>query len=197
MLETGVGATAMETALHWCLNGPRWGDAVYRPRLLVSAGFAGALQPEQRVGELVLATEVADAQGHCWPALRPTAWAEGAFAAGRLLTMRELVSDPQEKQRLGRQYKALAVDMESAVAARLCHEHNVPFACLRVISDDWQTALSPCLVALLRRERISWLRLAVQVLRRPKLLSDFGRLAGQTRQAARQLSAPLAALLDG
>jgi adenosylhomocysteine nucleosidase len=167
----------------------------YRPRLLVSVGFSGALQPQQRVGDLVLATEVVDQQGQRWPALRPAAWANRDIAAGRLLTMPELVSDPQEKQRLGQQYEALAVDMESAIVARLCHQHKVPFACLRVISDDWQTALSPHLVELLRRESVSLPRLAGKVLRHPKLIGELWRLARQTRRAARSLRSPLSALI--
>jgi nucleoside phosphorylase len=194
-LETGIGTAAMESALRWCLSKPCFGDSPYRPRLLVSVGFSGALQPEQRVGDLVLATEVVDQQGKCWPALRPAAWVNRDIAAGRLLTMPELVGDPQEKQRLGRQYQALAVDMESAVAARLCHQHKVPFACLRVISDDWQTALSPHLVELLRQERVSPARLAGRVLRHPKLIGELWRLARQTRRASRRLLSPLSVIL--
>src|SRR5690348_6176808 len=64
MLETGVGVAAMEAALHWCLREPRFGDVVYRPHLLVCVGFSGALQPGQRVGDLVLASEVVDQQGN-------------------------------------------------------------------------------------------------------------------------------------
>jgi phosphorylase superfamily protein len=195
MLETGVGAAAMETALRWCLSGPRFGGMPYRPRLLVSVGFSGSLQPEQRVGDLVLATEVVDPQGHCWPALRHAAWANRDIAAGRLLTMPELVSDPREKQRLGRQYDALAVDMESAVAARLFHQHSIPFICLRVISDDWQTPLSPHLVHLLRQGHVSIPRLAGQVLRHPKLIGELWRLASQTRYASRRLSEPLSVIM--
>jgi adenosylhomocysteine nucleosidase len=197
MLETGVGAAAIATSLRWCLNGPRFGNLPYRPRLVVSVGFSGALQPEQRVGDLVQATEVVDSQGKCWPASLPAAWADREIAAGRLLTVPELISDPQEKQRLGRQYEALAVDMESAVAARLCHQHQVPFACLRVISDDWQTSLSPHLTKLLRHGHVSLPRLASHVLRYPPLIGELWRLAGQTRQASRRLLAPLSAVIVG
>ena len=109
--------------------------------------------------------------------------------------MPELVGAPREKQRLGRQYQAVAVDMESAVTARLCAQHNVPFACLRVISDDWETALSPQLIDLLRQGRVSIPRLAAKVLRHPSLIGELWRLAGQTRSAARQLVKPLAAVL--
>ncbi len=195
MLETGVGAEAMETALCWCLSEPRFCGMPYRPRLLVSVGFSGALQPEQRVGDLLLATEVVDPQGHHWPTVRPAVWANPDITLGRLLTVPQLVSDPREKQLLGRRYDALAVDMESAVAARRCYQHNIPFACLRVISDDWQTPLSPHLVELLQQERVSIPRLAGRVLRHPRLIGELWRLAGQTRRAARRLLALLAFIL--
>ncbi len=195
MLETGVGAAAMETALRWCLSGPSFCGMPYRPRLLVSVGFSGSLQPRQRVGDLVMATEVVDLQGQRWPAVCPAVLVSSGIAAGRLLTVPELVSDPRDKQKLGRQQDALAVDMESAVAARLCYQHDVPFACLRVISDDWQTPLSPHLVELLRHERVSIPRLAGQVLRLPKLIGELWRLARQTRYASRRLLDPLSAVV--
>ncbi|HZV04061.1 MAG TPA: hypothetical protein VE999_03135 [Gemmataceae bacterium] len=194
MLETGVGADAMEAALRWCLSGPCCGDVPYRPRFVLSVGFSGALQPEQRVGDLVLASEVVDTEGNTWPTFCPEALADRNLPAGRVLTMPELVGDPHEKQRLGKQYQAVAVDMESAVAARLCAQHQVPFACLRVISDDWETSLSSHLIDLLRQGRVSIPRLAAKVLRHPKLIGELWRLASQTRLAARLLAEPLAAV---
>lgn len=196
MLESGVGAESMETALRWCLSGPRFCGMPYRPRLLISAGFSGALQPDLRVGDLVLATEVIDPQGNRWSAMPPAALAGCNIASGRLLTMPELIGDPQEKRRLGRQYEALAVDMESAIAARICQEYSVPFACLRVISDDWQTALSPHLMELLRQGRVSLPRLVARMLRHPQLIGELGRLARQTRRAARNLRESLSAILS-
>jgi len=189
MLETGLGAAAMETALRWCLNTPRFDTAPYRPRFVLSAGFSGALQPGQRVGDLILATEVVDQQGNCWPTYCPDYLAAEVHSRGRLLTVTELAGDPRTKQRLGERYEAMAVDMETAVVARLCQEHGIPFACLRVISDDLNTPLSPHLVELLRRGRVSPLRLAWTVLRHPSLIQELWRLAGQTRFAAGRLSA--------
>lgn len=189
MLETGVGEAAMKAALRWCLRGPRFGDMVYRPRLLVSVGFSGALLPGQRVGDLVLATEIVDQRGNQWPALHSDLLINPEIALGRVLTVPELVADPHEKARLGRQHEALAVDMESAAAARLCRQFNVPFACLRVISDDQSTALSPHLVELLRRGRVSGPRLARTVVRHPQLIRQLWHLAGNTRRAAQRLLA--------
>jgi nucleoside phosphorylase len=195
MLETGIGAAAMETALHWCLSEPRFGDVPYRPRLVALLGFSGALQAELRLGDLVLANEIVDESGGRWSAFHPPLINTSKIALGNLFTAAELIGDPAEKQRLGRQYEALAVDMESAVAARLCHERAIPFVCLRVVSDDWNTPLSPQLLDLMRRGRVSPFRLAAAVPRHPRLLGELWRLAGQTRQAARKLLA-IGALLS-
>ena len=194
MLETGVGAAAMEAAVRWCLSEPRIGEAAYRPRLLLSLGFSGALQADLSVGALVLATEIVDGEGNCWPALHPTHFTTHTIALGRLVTMPDPIGDPIEKQRLGRQYQALAVDMESAVAARICHERHIPFACVRAVSDDCETALSPHLVALLRRGRVSAMRLAALVVRHPSALVELERLARHTRTAAKNLLAARALL---
>lgn len=194
MLETGVGTAAMESAVRWCLSEPRFGEAAYRPRLLLSLGFSGSLRPDLSVGSLVLATEVVDCEGNCWPALHPTDFAAHTSALGRLLTMPDLIGDPKEKQRLGRQNDALAVDMESAVAARLCHERHIPFACVRAVSDDCATALSPHLVSLLQKGRVSPMRLAALVVRHPSALVELERLTRHTRTAAKNLLAARALL---
>lgn len=188
MLETGLGAAAMEAALLWCLRAPRLGSAPYRPRFVLSAGFSGALQPEQRVGDLVLATEIVDQHGGHWHTDDLLGMAlETAVSRGRLLTVTRLVATPEEKQRLGREYQALAVDMETATVARLCRQHDVPYACLRVISDEWNTPLSPHLVELLDGGEVSMSRLIGAVLRHPGIVLELSRLAAQTRMAAQRL----------
>jgi adenosylhomocysteine nucleosidase len=189
MLETGLGAAAMETALRWSLNAPRFGEVPYRPRFVLSAGFSGALQAEQHVGDVILATEIIDESANCWPVTWPGDIPDGEMPSrGRLLTVSQLVGDPQDKQRLGQQYQALAVDMETAIVARMCLEYGVPFACVRVISDELNTPLSPHLIHLLRDGRVSLLRLTWSLVRHPMLCRELWRLAGQTRFAARRLA---------
>jgi hypothetical protein len=188
VLETGLGAAALEKGLAWLLGSPPLGNVPYRPKRTLLAGFSGALQEGLNVGDLILATEFLDPKGERWPAtwLPPSDWQPG-IRRGRLLTTAHLISDPEEKRRLGRQYDALAVDMESAVAARLCHRHGVPFGCLRVISDDWDTPISPRLVDLLRHGRVALPRLLAAVLRSPRLVREMWQLARHTRIAAQQL----------
>ncbi len=199
VLETGLGPAAVEAALTWALGSPLFGNVPYRPKLVLSAGFSGALRPGLRVGDLVLATEVADLEGNRWPApwpgeLPPGEW-RPPLTRGRLLTVPGLAGTPGAKRALGERHDALAADMETAAVARLCQKHEVPFGCLRVISDDWDTPLSSQLVGVLRGGRVAPLRLAAALARRPGLVGELWRLARQTRTAARQLAQALGEVL--
>jgi adenosylhomocysteine nucleosidase len=193
LLETGIGSGRMTTALEWLLGRPILDHSPYQPDLIVSAGFSGALRPGLAVGDVVLATEVADLEGNTWPAT----WPAGAPLPhqGRLLTVPHLVSNPEEKRRLGREHAALAVDMETATLARLCSRHGVPFGCVRAISDDVDTALSPRLVTLLAGGQVSPWRVLAALAAAPRLVGELWRLARQTRRAARALSSTLRDLL--
>ena len=192
-IETGVGAAAMEKALLWLLSGPLLAGVPYRPSMVLSAGFSGAVVPGLGVGDLILASEVCDAAGAC----RPTTWPVGetSFRRGRILTVPNLIGSPEEKRRLGAQSGAVAVDMETAVVARLCTAAGVPFGCLRVISDNVDTSLSERLLAVLNGGRVGPARLAAAVLRRPSLLAELIRLGADTRKAAARLAAGLEELL--
>src|SRR5262249_51238756 len=151
VLETGVGTGRVRDALGWLLGGPA-GRPV-RPAFVLCAGFSGALQPAWRVGDGLLASEVADLDGGLWPAARPGRPA--ALPRGRLLTAPRLVGTPAEKKELGKRHGAAAVDMETAAVARACAERGVPFGCVRAISDDADAALSPRLVSLLAGGRVA------------------------------------------
>jgi hypothetical protein len=188
----------MEKTIAWLLSDPNLEKGPYHSRFVLSAGFSGGLQDGCPVGDLVLATEVVDEQGHCWPAtwprLQPSR--DGGLRRGRILSCREPIGNTSHKRSLGSHFQALAVDMESAALARQCHSRGVSFGCLRVISDDVDTSLSAELVALLASGPITPVRAFKALLRSPRLASEFWRLARQTRYAARQLAAGLDILLD-
>jgi adenosylhomocysteine nucleosidase len=190
VLETGMGAPAAERALREVLLAP-----TSAPRLVLSAGFSGALRPGLLVGDLVLATEVIDEEGNAFACSFVPSLPEHV-RRGRILTSSCLVGDPGQKAALGARHQALAVDMESAALARLCRQHQVPFGCLRVISDAVDTALSPELVGLLGRGRVRPVALALALARRPSLLAELLRLAAHTRKAARTLAQGLHQILE-
>jgi adenosylhomocysteine nucleosidase len=189
-----MGHGAAARALDWL-----FGSGPDRPAAVLSAGFSGALRPEAKVGHLVAATELVAPPDQVWPVTWcPDLAAELAGTVlhrGRLLCMPELVTDPRDKQRLSEEYRALAVDMETAAVAQFCHAHRVPFGCLRVISDGFDTPLSGRLATLLRGGRVSPVRLAAALARSPALIVEMCRLATATRRAARLLARGLEELL--
>jgi adenosylhomocysteine nucleosidase len=199
VLETGVGAGCAEAALNWVLSKPTLDKLTYRPRVVISAGFAGALREEQAVGDIILATEVIDAAGEriatTWPGELPAGEWRPPLHRGRLFCSPSMVGAPEEKRRLGVQHEALAVDMESAVVARLCRKHDVPFGCVRSISDAVHTPLSPELLKLLAKGSVSPLAVVGAVATRPKMIGELWGLARSTRYAAEQLKTALGELL--
>jgi adenosylhomocysteine nucleosidase len=193
VVETGIGPAAMDKALAWLLSGPAMDGIPFRPACVISAGFSGAIVAGLNIGELIVASEVCDAEGGCWRATWPDT--TSAIPRGRLLTVASLVGRPEEKRRLGERTGAVAVDMETAAVARRCTDAGVPFGCLRVISDDVDTPLSESLLAVLADGRVRTGRLAAAVLRRPALIAELMRIAKDTRLAARRLAAGLEELL--
>ena len=123
-VETGVGPAAVAHALDWLLAGPAWRGVPYRPKVLVFAGFAGALDPALRVGDVFLADEVVDGAGRHWPTTWPGVVSESRWEPplhrGRLLATPQMVATPDAKARLAESHQARAVDMESAVFAERC-----------------------------------------------------------------------------
>ena len=67
--------------------------------------------------------------------------------------------------------------------------------CVRAISDEVDTALSPQLISLFEGERIAPVRLLAALAKRPGLAGELWRLARHTRHAGRQLALALGELL--
>jgi adenosylhomocysteine nucleosidase len=179
-------------ALDWLATGPLIDGRPVAPRFLVGAGFAGALRPGLGVGAVVVAAEVADTRGQRWQPGWPVDL--HGLPAGRLLAVRKIVGSVVEKRRLGVSFQALAADMESAALARWATDRGTPFGCVRAVSDDAATPVSPRLLRVLIAGRVRPMRLAVELVRSPGLLRHLYRLARQTRLAADRLASALARL---
>ncbi len=187
LLESGIGVERVSTVLDWL-------ESRERPSFALCAGFSGALSAACPVGSVVWATDVVDTAGTCWPTTYPAApWTD--MRCGRLLTMPRLVATAAEKRALGRKHDALAVDMESARFAERCTRAGIPFGCIRGISDDVDTGLSPQLATMLAGGTVAPFRFAAALARRPSLLPELLRLARDTRAASRCLGHALAQLV--
>ncbi len=193
-----MGRPCVEHALGWLSTQPLIGGVPYRPKLVISAGFAGGLAQDLRVGDLVVATEICDEAGSVvpvsWPGELSGVW-QPVPHRGRILTNAAPVALTEQKKALAEQYTALAVDMESVLVARWCLSRQIPFGAVRVISDDAHTSLSSELQGLLAGGQPSIWRIMAAVARSPKLLGELSRLTRHTHLAGKQLGRALGELL--
>jgi adenosylhomocysteine nucleosidase len=195
VLATGMGRAPAERGLAWLLGRPMLGNLPYRPKLVVAAGYCGALQDGFHVGDIILATDVVDAATGdrwqaTWPGELPSGRWDPPLHRGRIVTVPRLAATPAEKHELGHRHEAVAVDMETAIVARLCHQAEVPFGCLRAVVDEAATPLAPQLASW----EAPW-RLAVAVLRRPWLAGELWQLAKRSRLAGERLGRALGEVL--
>jgi adenosylhomocysteine nucleosidase len=199
VVETGVGPANVTRVLDWLLATPKFGAVPYEPSLLIFAGFAGALTDRLKIGDIVLADEIVDLHGHRWSTTWPPESLDGDWTPplhrGRFVSVDQLSGSAQEKRRLGEQHQALAVEMESAVFAERCARAGLPFACVRAISDEVDTPLSPALTTLLSGGSASPWRLLRALARHPGMLPELLRLGRDTKRASRQLGLALGELL--
>jgi len=100
--------------------------ASYEPEMVISAGFAGALTADLRVGDVVVPARVIDAGDG--------SSIETGTGFGRLVSVAEMAS-VERKGVLGTKYGAVAVDMEAAAVAKSAGLRSVRFRAVKAISD--------------------------------------------------------------
>jgi adenosylhomocysteine nucleosidase len=96
--------------------------------LVLSVGWAGALDSGMRTGECYIPSEIIDTQTGERYSLT-----DGKRVL-RLVTT-PVVADSPEKRRLWHSYGAVLVDMEAATVARLARMRGIPLCCFKAISD--------------------------------------------------------------
>jgi adenosylhomocysteine nucleosidase len=117
----GIGAAPARRAAEAVL-------AIYKPNLIYSAGFAGALAAGLAVGAIVQPHRLVNA-------------ADGSSVSldrgeGVLVSFGS-VANSEQKIRLRDSFGALAVDMEAAAVSRAAELRGVEFAVVKAISDEW------------------------------------------------------------
>lgn len=164
---------------------------------LVSFGFAGALSPALKSGDLCLVREVRNALGEHFPVtpLAPAGEGAGNAPSGILVSAPETVLSVDAKQALQRISGADCVDLESFTIAKAAHEAGVPCMVVRVIIDDAGTslpeALTRCVDDFGRPRAVALVRAFAS---RPGLLLAAMRLAWAEQAARRGLRAAAAEL---
>jgi adenosylhomocysteine nucleosidase len=159
------------------------------PSLVLTCGFAGALNPKLPRGAIVFSTD--DGLN-----LSPALLRFGAKPVRFHCSPRVAVTSA-EKQQLWESTRADAVDMESEIIRQLCRERGIPSATIRVISDSAEEDLPLDFNALMTSEQnLRYLRVAAELIRSPGKLSQLLELRRSTTAAARQLGAYLNELLE-
>lgn len=115
---------------------------------VISFGVAGGLDPNLRSGDIVVATEVMAGEARWRAGLALNEEVISSFGLGRRRVVRgsltgveAAVAAQADKAALRQRTGAVAVDMESHIAASYAEETGLPFAALRVISDPANRAL--------------------------------------------------------
>jgi adenosylhomocysteine nucleosidase len=184
LIVGGTGRKSARRATQILLEG-------HRPTWVISAGFAGALNPDLVRNSVLLASEVVDQDGSTWAidvSVPPEA-EQQRLRSGRLLTVDRIVRTAAEKDALRQRYQADAVDMETSAVAAVCSERHVRCLSIRVVSDEAGTDLPPEILSILGRSGGYRVGAALGAIwRRPSSIKELWALREHAVEAADRLA---------
>ncbi len=162
---------------------------------LIALGVAGGLSPALAPGTLIAARRVREGAADAPPpdpVWLDRALASGLAVAGTVVTSQFILPYPAMKTALWRTLpgeEPAAVDLESAVYARIAARRGVPFLVLRAVLDPAEEEL-PLDFNLCRRAdgRVSRARVVGRAVLRPRRIPELARLRGRVRQCAERLA---------
>jgi adenosylhomocysteine nucleosidase len=155
--------------------------ALYRPSLIQSVGFAGALDKSLHVGDVFVPAVVIDARDGSRTQI------EGTHNHGALLTFMDIAGVAQ-KASLAQAYGAQAVDMEASAVAAAARAHGIPFAAIKVISDESNFEMPQTARFIDSQGQFRTASFAFFAALRPWLWPRVAQLASNSRKAANALS---------
>jgi adenosylhomocysteine nucleosidase len=173
ILLTGIGRQNAKKSLREFL-------ATHSPKLVLTCGFAGGLNPDLKLGDVVF--ETSD------ETLRTKLLGAGAkqsnfFCADRIATT------VAEKKKLRAETGADAVEMESAAIHAVCRERGISCATVRVISDTASEDLPLDFNALAKPDKnLDFGKLFLAIAKSPGKISALMELQKKTKFAAKQLA---------
>ena len=147
-LKTGAGPNRSAVRLERLL-------ACCKPSQILLAGYAGALDPSLKIGDLVV-IRAASSFGEQESALTleqtplTGSWELGRsqelfqlgknaglrISLGETLTSPHIIGEPGQKRTLRRRFHADVIDMETAALARVSLSRGVPLSCVRAVTDE-------------------------------------------------------------
>jgi nucleoside phosphorylase len=174
----GIGKERAQASIGRILDSRRWhqGDA------LLMLGFAGALDPVLKCGDLMVPTYYYTESGDHIAADRDL-WQQARLAAldgelpvvqGNSLTVSEIIATPDEKGALYRRHQVGSVNMEDYWVAEVATNARVPFLSARAVLDPAGQALPRYVPELAGRPLEAAFRVLSQPWRAPAILALAG-----------------------
>lgn len=156
---------------------------------LMSAGLAGALVPELKTGDVIVADRLLTSDK---PALACTpAWVAALSGAGTkasLYSAGVAVSTAEEKHAVAAAHGAAAVDMESYGVGEAAQELGLPFVALRAIADGADRAIPPAALKGLKADGSTDPRAVLRAMAAsPGQIGGVLAVASDSRKASRAL----------
>lgn len=173
ILLTGMGQRNAEKSIRAALS-------TQKPALVLTSGFAGALNPDLSLGTVLFSCDEARLQPHLIAA--------GARSA-RFHCANRVASTAAEKRALRESTHADAVEMESQIIANVCREHQIPCATVRVILDTASEDLPLDFNFLMTADQqMDYRKLAFSLAKSPSKIAALLRLQRQSKAAASKLA---------
>jgi adenosylhomocysteine nucleosidase len=177
ILTTGMGQKNAERAFRQKIKASR-------PAMVLTCGFAGGLNPELNLGDVVFSAD----NNFSFAAALVSAKALPA----RFHFSSRIASTAEEKKALRQLTEADAVEMESGIIRAICAERSIPSATVRVISDVANENLPLDFNQLMTSEyNLDYGKLLKTILISPGKIGGLLNLQRQTKKAAANLSTVL------
>src|SRR6266403_3585496 len=176
VLHTGVGEKVCRQRLGKFLENQQFD-------FLISTGFAGALNDELQVGDLLLAKNCSTVDLN----EKRSSVSRLPIHMADLFTAPTLIDSSDERIEIARASGAAAVDMETEFIARACAAHGIPLLSLRVITDTPREPFPapPKILFDIERQRTHLVKLARFLLAHPNKiprLIEFARRIARARK---------------
>lgn len=154
---------------------------------IISFGVAGALAPELKPGDCIVASGIVDGD-------QTFSCDENWFQAvairlpeKRIATIagsQSILADSGQKHALHLKTGAAAVDMESHIAARAARARSLPFITIRTISDAADRVLPPAALSALKPDgKIDMFGVVQSLIARPGQIPALVRTASESERA--------------
>jgi len=151
---------------------------LYQPTAVISAGFAGALDPQLKAGVAVPVRKIIDAADGS---------SENFECPGLTLITASEVAGTGQKEKLAKAYAGHAVDMEASAVARGAQQHGVRFQAFKAISDERDFEFPAMQDFITQDGSFQTVRFAVFALLRPWLWPKLMHLARNSGKATKTL----------